>query len=105
LGACGINSDDNSEIVSISHFTFDAAQKGSDPNANPLCGRKIRAQRVNNGKQVSVDLTVVDRCEYIFCNTCRDHDSAMPVFGLEFGSKAFFSSVLLFSLAFLLEVY
>ncbi|OCK82062.1 hypothetical protein K432DRAFT_415616 [Lepidopterella palustris CBS 459.81] len=62
LGACGIDSTDNDPIVAISHFVFDAAQKGSDPNANPLCGRKIRAQRNDNGVMKSIDLTVVDRC-------------------------------------------
>ena len=62
LGACGVTSTDNDLIVSISHFVFDAMQSGSDPNKNPLCGKKLRAQRDNNGKTVSVDLTVVDRC-------------------------------------------
>lgn len=64
LGSCGITSTDNDPIVAVSHYTYDAMQKGSDPNQNPLCGRKIRAQRVNEktGKQVSIDLTVVDRC-------------------------------------------
>jgi hypothetical protein len=62
LGACGVVSTSKDDIVSVSHYTFDAMQKGSNPNQNPLCGRKIRAQRVNNGKTVSVDLTVVDRC-------------------------------------------
>jgi hypothetical protein len=68
LGACGIDSDDGSAIVAISHYTFDAAQTGSDPNQNPLCGRKIRAQRVDErtGKQVSIDVTVVDRCTFLF---------------------------------------
>jgi expansin (peptidoglycan-binding protein) len=48
----------------VSHFLFDHEQKGSDPNANPLCGRKIRATRFNEaaGGKRSVDLTVVDRC-------------------------------------------
>ncbi|ORY11356.1 hypothetical protein BCR34DRAFT_328020 [Clohesyomyces aquaticus] len=64
LGACGITSNDNSAICAISHYTFDAAQTGTDPNQNPLCGKKIRAQRVKDGRSVSVDLTVVDRCEY-----------------------------------------
>ena len=58
LGACGITSSDTDHIVSISHFTFDAVSKGSNPNANPLCGHKLRA--VRNGD--SIDLTVVDRC-------------------------------------------
>ena len=60
VGACGISSTDADLIVSISHITFDAASKGSDPNANPLCRHKIRA--VREGK--SVDLMVVDRCTY-----------------------------------------
>jgi len=59
LGACGITSSDNDNIVSISHTIFDAASKGSDPNANPLCKHKIRAVREGS----SVDLTVVDRCD------------------------------------------
>jgi hypothetical protein len=63
LGACGISSTDNDDIVAISHFTFDAVQTGSNPNANPLCNRKLRAQREYKGKTVSVDLTVVDRCQ------------------------------------------
>jgi hypothetical protein len=63
LGACGITSTSKENIVAISHFTFDAVQTGSDPNQNPLCGRKLRAQREYNGEMVSVDLTVVDRCE------------------------------------------
>ena len=58
LGACGITSSDTDHIVSISHFTFDAVSKGSNPNANPLCGHKLRAVRNGN----SIDLTVVDRC-------------------------------------------
>jgi len=64
LGACGITSSDNDAVVAVSHFTFDAVQKGSDPNQNPLCGRKIRARRVNEmtGDTVSIDVTVIDRC-------------------------------------------
>ncbi|KAH7120977.1 RlpA-like double-psi beta-barrel-protein domain-containing protein-containing protein [Dendryphion nanum] len=63
LGACGIDSGPNEAVVAVSHYTFDAVQKGSNPNNNPLCGKKIRAQRVNEeGKTVSIDVTVVDRC-------------------------------------------
>lgn len=58
LGACGVTSSDSDKIVAISHIVFDAVSTGSDPNANPLCGKKIRARRDNK----SVDLTVVDRC-------------------------------------------
>lgn len=65
LGACGVDSTDNDAIVSVSHYVFDAVQTGSDPNQNPLCGRKIRATRVDErtGKQVSIDVKVVDRCK------------------------------------------
>ena len=54
-------------IVSMSHFLFDHVQTGSNPNANPLCGLKLRATRVDErtGKERSVDLTVVDRCKYL----------------------------------------
>lgn len=58
-----MTSTSSDDIVSISHYTFDAVQSGSNPNANELCGRKIRAQRKKGGKTVSVDMTVVDRCE------------------------------------------
>ncbi|KAJ9627558.1 hypothetical protein H2204_009597 [Knufia peltigerae] len=58
LGACGVTSKDSDKIVAISHTVFDAVSTGSDPNQNPLCGKKIRARRDNK----SVDLTVVDRC-------------------------------------------
>lgn len=58
LGACGITSSNNDKIVAVSHLVFDAVSAGSNPNNNPLCGKKIRARRNNR----SVDLTVVDRC-------------------------------------------
>jgi hypothetical protein len=62
MGACGIVSTDKDAIVAISHYTFDAMQTGGNPNQNPACGKKIRAQRVKDGKTVSIDVTVVDRC-------------------------------------------
>jgi hypothetical protein len=58
LGACGVTSSNSDKIVAISHIVFDAVSVGSDPNANPLCGKKLRATKDNK----SVDLTVVDRC-------------------------------------------
>ena len=58
LSACGIVAHDSDDIVSISHYIFDAVSTSSNPNANPLCGHKLRAVREGN----SVDLTVVDRC-------------------------------------------
>lgn len=49
-------------ICAVSHVIFDAASTGSNPNANPLCGRRIRVRR---GKR-SVDVRVVDRCTSFF---------------------------------------
>jgi hypothetical protein len=64
LGACGVTSDDDDAIVSVSHYLFDAVQTGSNPNSNPLCGKKIRATRIDErtSKQISIDVKVVDRC-------------------------------------------
>ncbi|KAH9886373.1 RlpA-like double-psi beta-barrel-protein domain-containing protein-containing protein [Xylariomycetidae sp. FL2044] len=65
LGACGVQSTAQDLICSIAHDVFDAASTGSDPNSNPLCGRKIRITRdfVEEGVgNRSVDVTVVDRC-------------------------------------------
>ena len=66
LGACGVTSSDTDDIVSVSHLLFDSESTGSNPNANPLCGLKIRAERLDESvnAQRSVDLTVVDRCGY-----------------------------------------
>ncbi|MCJ1309958.1 hypothetical protein MMC25_003619 [Agyrium rufum] len=64
LGACGVTSADKDDIVSVSHYLFDAQSTGSNPNANPLCGRKIRAERFDQSVNAnrSIHLTVVDRC-------------------------------------------
>lgn len=48
-------------ICAVSHVLFDASSRGSNPNANPLCGLKIRIRR--DGE--SVDVKVVDRCKFI----------------------------------------
>ncbi|KAJ9653923.1 hypothetical protein H2198_006974 [Neophaeococcomyces mojaviensis] len=73
LGACGYTNDGSDAICAVSHFIFDAVSVGSNPNANPLCGKKIRARR--NGK--SIDLTVVDRC--VGCQP-TDIDTTRSVF-------------------------
>ncbi len=41
---------------------------GANPNANPLCGLKIRAIRYDEhaNAQKSVDLKVVDRCRFTY---------------------------------------
>ena len=59
-----MTSSDTDDIVSVSHLLFDSESTGSNPNANPLCGLKIRAARLDESvnSQRSVDLTVVDRC-------------------------------------------
>ncbi|MCJ1354058.1 MAG: hypothetical protein MMC33_004045 [Icmadophila ericetorum] len=66
LGACGVTSTANQDIVSVSHFLFDSVQVGTNPNTNPLCGLVLRAERFDDEEGVdgmrSVDLTVVDRC-------------------------------------------
>lgn len=74
LGACGFTNSGSDSIVAVSHLVFDAVSTSANPNANPLCGKKIRARR--EGK--SVDLTVVDRC-----TGCKatDIDTTRGVFG------------------------
>ncbi|OGM40941.1 hypothetical protein ABOM_010340 [Aspergillus bombycis] len=58
LGSCGITSSNSDLICAVSHVLFDAASTGSNPNANPLCGMKVRLKR----GEASVDVTIVDRC-------------------------------------------
>lgn len=77
LGACGVTSNSNDKIVSVSHIIFDAVQKGGDPNPNPLCGKKIRIRRSGQDDRGSVDVTVVDRCTG--CQS-RDLDVSLGVF-------------------------
>lgn len=74
LGACGITSSSSDNICAVSHIIFDAAQTGSNPNANPLCGLKIRLRRNDE----SADVTVVDRC--VGCKA-TDIDTTTSVFG------------------------
>ncbi|KXJ87016.1 RlpA-like double-psi beta-barrel-protein domain-containing protein-containing protein, partial [Microdochium bolleyi] len=72
LGACGTTSTEDDAIASVSHILFDAAATSGNPNDNPLCGRRIRITRENQGgsrgskgrrSSSSVEVTVVDRCE------------------------------------------
>ncbi|KAF3912135.1 hypothetical protein ABW21_db0205420 [Orbilia brochopaga] len=78
LGACGWDNPGTQKVVAVSHLVWDAKSTSANPNANPLCGLMIRATRyrANNeafligqgtndspgGKNVSVDVKVVDRC-------------------------------------------
>jgi len=52
-------------VVSVPHTLFDSQSVSGNPNANPLCGRMLRAQRFDGraGRTVSADLKVVDRCK------------------------------------------
>ncbi|KAI0051525.1 hypothetical protein FA95DRAFT_1569832 [Auriscalpium vulgare] len=72
LGACGRRNTDADSIVAVSKQLFDNFPRamfqsskrllhsgaGANPNANPICGKKITAN--SGGKSVKV--TVVDRC-------------------------------------------
>ncbi|EIW81913.1 plant expansin [Coniophora puteana RWD-64-598 SS2] len=60
LGACGQTSTSDDLIVAVSHSLYDTypGYKGTNPNNNPVCGRKINAHW--GGKSVTVK--VVDRC-------------------------------------------
>ncbi|KAF3483767.1 riboflavin aldehyde-forming enzyme [Arthroderma uncinatum] len=73
LGACGITSSDSQAVCAVSEKLYDAASVGPNPNANPLCGLKLRLRRNNK----SVDVTVVDRC-----TACKptDIDVSISVF-------------------------
>ncbi|CAE6492538.1 unnamed protein product [Rhizoctonia solani] len=75
LGACGITSKDTDYIAAVSQLLFDGFQgyTGSDPNSNPICGKKIKA----NYQGKSVTVTVVDRC--VAC-ALRDLDFSPTAF-------------------------
>ncbi|KAF5871716.1 putative riboflavin aldehyde-forming enzyme protein [Botrytis fragariae] len=79
LGACGITSSSSESICAVSHIIFDAASTSSNPNANPLCGKKIRItrQKDSGGGNSTVDVTVVDRC--VGCKA-EDLDLSITVF-------------------------
>ncbi|EEH43194.1 uncharacterized protein PADG_08014 [Paracoccidioides brasiliensis Pb18] len=73
LGACGIDSKSSDAICAVSHFLYDAVSTSSNPNLNPLCGKKLRLRK---GVK-SVDVTVVDRC--VGCQP-TDIDVSISVF-------------------------
>jgi hypothetical protein len=67
MGSCGVLSSPNEGVVAISAAHFDSypesAAHGGNPNKNPLCGRMIRPERIDEGgKPCSVDVKIVDRC-------------------------------------------
>ncbi|KAA1468194.1 hypothetical protein DENSPDRAFT_833424 [Dentipellis sp. KUC8613] len=60
LGSCGIVNNDSDYIVAVSHLLYDSYPgAGANPNANPVCNKRIQAHY--QGKSVTV--TVTDRCE------------------------------------------
>lgn len=61
LGACGITNKNTDFICAVSHKLFDSfpGYKAGNPNANPICNKKIHI--TFEGK--SVDVIVTDRCE------------------------------------------
>lgn len=71
-------------IVAVSHLVYDASAKSgsTNPNENPLCGRKIRVWR--DYEDGGVEVTVVDRC-----TGCKatDLDLSPTAFGI-LASKA-----------------
>ncbi len=64
FGACGRADYSTDAICAVSHLLYDAMATTGNPNDNPLCGRKIRITRNDerDGREKSVDVTVVDRC-------------------------------------------
>jgi len=60
LGACGVTNTASDLIVAVSESLFDSypGYSGTNPNSNPVCGKKITASY--GGKSVTV--TVEDRC-------------------------------------------
>ncbi|CZR58226.1 related to B2-aldehyde-forming enzyme [Phialocephala subalpina] len=63
-GACGYENTSEDSICAVSHLLWDAVSTSSNPNNNPLCGKKIRITRYDStkGGNSSVDVEVVDRC-------------------------------------------
>ncbi|CAL3963304.1 hypothetical protein PZA11_000966 [Diplocarpon coronariae] len=64
FGACGFENAATDSICAVAHALWDSQLTSSNPNHNPLCGKKIRITRYNEaaGGNRSVDVTVVDKC-------------------------------------------
>lgn len=80
LGSCGIVSSSSENICAVSHLVYDALSTGPNPNANPVCGRKLRVNRFvpSEGRNRSVDVTVVDRC-----TGCKAEDVDLSIAAFE----------------------
>ncbi|KAI9782495.1 MAG: hypothetical protein M1839_004981 [Geoglossum umbratile] len=96
LGACGITSSSHDYICAISYHLFDAYSTSSNPNANPLCGKRLWFARttgpgavkkgdggkVDVGAEVKgerVEVVVADRCAG--CTGEGDLDVTETAFG------------------------
>ncbi|PIL27165.1 hypothetical protein GSI_10307 [Ganoderma sinense ZZ0214-1] len=64
LGSCGISSSDSQLVVAVDAQTIQAFPgAGSNPNLNPMCGRKLKVTY----QKKSVTVTVVDTCPATSC--------------------------------------
>ncbi|EJD55615.1 barwin-like endoglucanase [Auricularia subglabra TFB-10046 SS5] len=65
LGACGQTTSNSDFIVAVSMDLYDSfpGYSGGNPNNNPICGKKVKA----NYQGKSVTVTVVDRCVGCAC--------------------------------------
>jgi hypothetical protein len=63
-GACGYENTSQDSICALSHLLWDSVSTSTNPNHNPLCGKKLRITRFDEkqGRNNSVDVTIVDRC-------------------------------------------
>ncbi|KAK0521920.1 Lytic transglycosylase [Tilletia horrida] len=59
ITACGGQYTDDDMVAALSGSLFDSSSPGGNPNANALCGKKLRVSY--HGKSITV--TAVDRCE------------------------------------------
>lgn len=67
LGACGWNNTEADPIAAVSYLLFDyfPGSTTSNPNMNPICGKKLVAHYTDPQTQqqtTSQEITIVDRC-------------------------------------------
>ncbi|KAK0438405.1 RlpA-like double-psi beta-barrel-protein domain-containing protein-containing protein [Armillaria borealis] len=67
LGACGWNNTEADPIAAVSYLLFDyfPGSTTSNPNLNPICGKKLVAHYTDPQTQqqaTSQEITIVDRC-------------------------------------------
>ncbi|KAK0199542.1 RlpA-like double-psi beta-barrel-protein domain-containing protein-containing protein [Desarmillaria ectypa] len=67
LGACGKNNTEGDPIAAVSYLLFDyfPGSTTSNPNSNPICGKKLVAHYTDPATQqqtTTQEITIVDRC-------------------------------------------